>query len=164
MATWTVLSRSQARMDTRSQPGAAHFTKLLWVQGMYYLVTGIWPLVSIETFQLMTGPKTDHLPTGREADHWLVMTVGVLITAIAISLVVAAWRRRNPVEIAILAVASALGLTAIDVIYVARHVISPIYLVDAAGEAVLLAAWGYVLIGAMRPARVEDSHHAASSK
>src|SRR3954470_20255740 len=83
---------------------------LLWVQGIYYLVTGVWPLVSIETFQMVTGRKTDHLVTGREADHWLVMTVGVLITAIACTLLVAACRRKYPVEVAVLAVASALGL------------------------------------------------------
>src|SRR5437588_11278415 len=85
-------------------------------QGFYYVLTGLWPLVSIETFQMVTGRKTDHLPTGREADHWLVMTVGVLVTAIALALLVAAWRRQPYVEAAILAIAPALGLTGIDVI------------------------------------------------
>jgi hypothetical protein len=37
---------------------------LLWAQGLYYLATGVWPLVSIETFQRVTGRKTDHLVTG----------------------------------------------------------------------------------------------------
>src|SRR3954465_15699644 len=106
------------------------FTALLWVQGFYYLVTGVWPLVSIETFQLVTGPKTDHLPTGREGDHWLVMTLGVLITSVALALLVAAWRRQTSPEAAVLAVTSALALTGIDVIYVARGVIAPIYLAD----------------------------------
>jgi hypothetical protein len=118
---------------------------LLWVQGLYYLVTGIWPLVSIETFQRVTGPKTDHLPTGREADHWLVMTVGVLVTSIALALIAAAWRCRLSPEVVILAVASALGLTAIDVIYVARQVIAPIYLVDAAVEILFITAWAFLL-------------------
>jgi hypothetical protein len=121
------------------------FTGLLWVQGLYYLMTGVWPLVSIDTFQMVTGPKTDHLPTGRESDHWLVMTVGVLITAIGIALVVAAWRRRHPPETAVLAITSALGLIAIDVIYVARHVIAPIYLVDAVAEMLLIAVWTLAL-------------------
>src|SRR5437588_3811431 len=102
---------------------------VLWVQGAYYFVTGVWPLVSIETFQMVTGPKTDHLVTGREADHWLVMTVGVLVAAIAVAMLLAAWRKENPIEIAILAVASAAGLTGIDLIYVVRDVIAPIYLV-----------------------------------
>jgi hypothetical protein len=114
---------------------------LLWLQGPYYLLTGIWPLVSIRTFQLVTGPKTDHLPTGREADHWLVVTVGLLVTAIAVTLLMAAWRRAASLEIAVLAIGSAMGLTAIDVIYVTRHVIDPIYLVDAAIEVPLIIGW-----------------------
>lgn len=126
---------------------------LLWVQGVYYLLTGAWPLVSIETFQRVTGRKTDHLVTGRESDHWLVMTVGVLITAVALTLLVAAWRGRPPVEVAVLALASALGLTAIDVIYVARQVILPVYLLDAAAEVVLIVAWALVLWKEGAPAR-----------
>src|SRR5947209_5553459 len=95
----------------RAGPSPRLFTALLWVQGLYYFLTGVWPLVNIETFQMVTGPKTDHLVTGRESDHWLVMTVGILITAMAVALLVAAWRRQNPPEAAVLAVSSALGLT-----------------------------------------------------
>src|SRR3954454_15650036 len=112
-----------------------HFYRALcWIQGGYFFATGVWPIVSIETFQWITGRKTDHLVTGREADHWLVMTVGVLITAMAVPPLVAAWRRQDQLEMAVLAIAGALGLTGIDVIYVARQAIAPIYLVDAAAE------------------------------
>ena len=121
------------------------FTVLLWVQGLYYFATGLWPLVDIRSFQQVTGPKTDHLVTGLEADHWLVMTVGVLIMAVGFALLVAAVRRSRPVEIAALAVAAGVGLTAIDVIYVARQVISPVYLVDAAIEVLLVVAWSIAL-------------------
>src|SRR5712671_3487850 len=132
---------SQLHVPTASTAkGVSLATALLWLQGPYYLLTGVWPLVSIRTFQLVTGPKTDHLPTGREADHWLVMTVGLLVTAIAITLLVAAWRCQMAPEIAVVAIGSALALTAIDVIYVARRVIAPIYLVDAAVEVPLIAA------------------------
>jgi hypothetical protein len=127
---------------------------LLWVQGLYYFVTGVWPLVSIETFQMVTGPKTDHLVAGREADHWLVMTVGMLITAIAITLLIAAWQRRNSPELAVLAVASALALTGIDVIYVVRQVILPVYLFDTAVEVVLALGWVLIMIRQSRSGRV----------
>jgi hypothetical protein len=137
----TIAAAPAAGSPLPTEASSRWLTGLLWVQGLYYQVTGVWPLVSIETFQMVTGRKTDHLVTGREADHWLVMTVGVLITAIAITLLVAAWRRRTPPEVAVLAMASALGLTGIDVIYVARQVIAPIYLVDAAAEVVLIVAW-----------------------
>jgi hypothetical protein len=114
---------------------------LLILQGGYYLLTGIWPLVSIETFQMVTGRKTDHLVTGRESDHWLVMTVAVLVTVIGITLLVAAWTRRRSVEVVVLAVGSAIGLAGIDVVYVSRNVISPIYLADAVAEVVLSGMW-----------------------
>lgn len=128
-------------------------TTLLWIHGLYYLLTGVWPLVSIHTFLLVTGPKTDHLmaPEQAEIDHWLVMTAGVLITAVALALLTAAWRRSPSPEAVVLALGAAAGLTAIDVIYVTRGVIQPIYLGDAAVEVVLILSWLVAL--ARRPAR-----------
>jgi len=110
------------------------FTGLCWFQGFYFFATGVWPLVSIRTFKMVTGEKTDNLPTGLDADHWLVMGMSLLITSISLTLLMAAWRRTRTAEIGLLAVVSAAGLTAIDVIYVARRVILPIYLLDAAIE------------------------------
>jgi hypothetical protein len=114
---------------------------LCWFQGTYYLATGLWPLVSIRTFKMVTGEKTDNLPSGKDADHWLVMTVGTLITSVAITLLSAAFRRTQIAEVTILAVGAAVGLTAIDLIYTARGVIAPIYLLDAAIEVPLILAW-----------------------
>src|SRR3954463_2144625 len=84
-----------------------------------------------------------------EADHSLLMTVGLLITSISITLLLAAYRKTRVFEIGVLAVASAAGLTAIDVIYVARHVILPVYLLDAVIEVPLILAWCIAL--AARP-------------
>jgi hypothetical protein len=109
---------------------------LLWVQGLYYLATGVWPLVSLDTFEMVTGPKTD---------HWLVKTVGVLIVAVSLALLCGAWRKRTVAEVIVLALASAVVLTAIDVVYVTRGVIPPIYLLDAAAEVVLVGGWVAVL-------------------
>src|SRR5204863_6893437 len=117
-----------------------------WVQTSYFLVTGLWPLISIRTFIRVTGQKTDHLLTAREADHWLVMTAGVLITSIALSLLSSAWKRRAAAETITVAIGAAIGLTAIDIVYVYRGVIQPIYLLDAAIEIVLLMAWAVVLL------------------
>jgi hypothetical protein len=143
-------------VSTTTTPAAAHrfaarpiegasawVTGLLWLQGLYYFVTGVWPLVSIETFLMVTGPKTDHLqaPDPTNADHWLVMTVGVLIAAVGASLLAAAWTRNGTAPVVVLAIGAAAGLTAIDVIYVYRQVIAPIYLADAAAEVVLIMGW-----------------------
>jgi hypothetical protein len=105
---------------------------LAFAQAGYYLITGLWPLVHIGSFMAMTGPKRD---------LWLVRTVGVLVTAVALALAQAAWQDAITRPTATLASGCAAGLAAIDVIYVARRTIAPIYLLDAALEAVILAAW-----------------------
>jgi hypothetical protein len=105
---------------------------LALIQGVYFVLTGVWPLVSIRTFMKVTGPKTD---------LWLVKTVGLLVTVIGIVLLIGAAREQVSLEVLVLAVGSATALFAIDVIYVARRVIAPIYLLDAVLEAILIAAW-----------------------
>ena len=104
---------------------------LALAQGLFYVLTGLWPLLSIRTFQMVTGPKTD---------LWLVKTVGVLVAVIG-GVLLNASRRPLPPEAPLLAVGSAAGLTAIDVVYVARRRISRIYLLDALAETALIAAW-----------------------
>lgn len=47
--------------------------KVALVQGIYFLITGIWPLLSMKTFLLITGPKTD---------LWLVKTFGLILAVI----------------------------------------------------------------------------------
>src|SRR3954467_11691136 len=91
-------------------------------QGLYYAATGVWPLLSMRTFEAVTGPKTD---------KWLVKTVGLLVLAVAIALSVGAWRRNVHLELGILAISSCLFLAAIDAVYVAKRVIAKVYLVDA---------------------------------
>jgi hypothetical protein len=88
------------------------------------------------SFEMVTGPKIE---------HWLIKTVGTLIVAISLPLLLAAWRRRCPPEVILLALGSALGLTAIDVLYVLRETIPPIYLADAVAEVILIAAWATIL-------------------
>jgi hypothetical protein len=106
-------------------------------QGIYYFATGVWPLVSIRSFEAVTGPKTD---------RWLVKTVGVLVSVIGLVLVLAGRRRRVTPEATLLAAGSAAGLAAIDTIYATRGRISKIYLLDAVAEVALIAAW---VIGAL---------------
>jgi hypothetical protein len=76
---------------------------------------------------------------------WLVRTLGVLIGVVGLTLLLAGWRKRVTPEIVVLAVGGALGLTAIDVIYSLRGVIWKTYLLDAAGELVLVGLWAWAL-------------------
>lgn len=105
---------------------------LAWAQGLFYVVTGLWPLVSIGTFQMVTGPKVD---------LWLVKTVGVLITVIGATLLLGAWRRRVGAELAFLAAASAAVLAGIDLVYALSDRIWDVYLLDAVVEIGLVLLW-----------------------
>ncbi len=105
---------------------------LAYAQGGFYLVSGIWPLVSIGTFQQVTGPKVD---------TWLVKTAGALIAAVGLALASAGKHRRVTPEIPLLATGCTVGLTAIDVVYVARRRIAPVYPLDALAKVLLVAGW-----------------------
>jgi hypothetical protein len=111
-------------------------------QGLYFLGTGVWSLVSIETFQRVTGPKTD---------LWLVKTVGSIVSVIGGVLILAGIRQRITPEVTLLATGSAAALTAIDVVYVSKRRISPIYLLDAVAELLIIAAW--IFTGGQRSRR-----------
>jgi hypothetical protein len=126
------------------------YRAVLWTQGLYFSITGLWPLVDIESFQKVTGRKTDHLITGKEGDHWLVMCVGALITALAIGFLYAAWKGRRTTEVAVFALTSAFALTIIDIVFVARGTISTIYLIDAVAEVLLVVVWCVVLTQRIR--------------
>jgi hypothetical protein len=106
--------------------------KLALIQGLFYVATGVWPLIDIVSFQVVTGPKTD---------LWLVRTVGVLVTVIGAVLIAASRTRRVTPEIVMLAVGSALALAAIDLRYALAGRISAVYLADAAVEIALSVLW-----------------------
>lgn len=63
------------------------------LQAAYFLVSGLWPIVSRPTFEAVTGPKTD---------YWLVRTVGGLACVIGTTLGVASYRNRVSRELAVL--------------------------------------------------------------
>ena len=114
----------------------------LLVQGTFYVLTGVWPLLAMWSFELVTGPKTD---------DWLVRMVGLLAASIGLTLLAAAWRRRATPEVRLLAVASALSFAAIDLVYALTGRISAVYLLDAGIELLFAAA-----VGLARGAASED--------
>jgi hypothetical protein len=123
-------------VSNRNRPSSDRIVRSLFLsQGLYYILTGLWPLVSMTSFEAVTGPKTD---------HWLVQMIGLLAASIGASLVTAAGQPESfHVSVSILlAASSALSFSAIDVIYASNGTILPIYLADAAAEITLLAVLG----------------------
>jgi hypothetical protein len=101
-------------------------------QGVYYLLTGLWPWVHLGSFLAVSGDKTD---------LWLVQTVGALIAVIGAALCVAAYRHEDSWAITCLTLGSALALAFVDVFFVSQRRIPPVYLLDAVIEAGLIALW-----------------------
>ena len=98
--------------------------KAALAQGIYFIATGLWPIMHMRSFLAVTGPKTD---------TWLVKTVGGLIAAVGLALLVD--------ESKTLAIASAAALGAADAYFAGTGRISKVYLADAAVEAGLVCAW-----------------------
>lgn len=104
-------------------------------QGVYYAATGLWSLVDIRSFERVSGPKTD---------DWLVKTVGALVGVLGGGLIASALRGGPSRDLALTAAGSAAALAAVDVVYVGRDRIAPVYLLDAVAEAALVAGWALV--------------------
>ena len=115
-------------------------------QGIYFTATGVWPLLHMASFEAVTGPKVD---------KWLVRTVGMLVGIVGAVLVSAAARDRVTEEIVALGIGAAAGLGAIDTIYASRGRIAPIYLADAALEALIVGAWSRSRASGPRPTSYE---------
>ncbi len=105
------------------------------VQDIYFLVTGIWPVISMNTFIKITGPRMD---------LWLVKTVGLILATIGAVLIYPKSTDNINPPVILPGVGSALSLTLAEFIYVIKGVISPVYLADAFVEILFwwaLAAW-----------------------
>jgi hypothetical protein len=105
---------------------------LLRAQAGYYVLTGVWPLLDMRTFQAFTGPK---------ASPWLVKTVGALVAVVGVALESARRRDRIEFDTALLSFGSAAALCAVDVRYALTGRIAKTYLADGAAQALVLAGW-----------------------
>lgn len=108
------------------------------MQGIYFVVTGIWPLLNMASFITATGPKQD---------TWLVEMVGLLSASIGLTYIVASLRK-HPLPI-LLGYTVSVSFLIMDIVYVARDEMSRIYLLDAAIQAAFIIAATILLV--MRP-------------
>jgi hypothetical protein len=102
------------------------------LQGAYYLITGVWPILNRHSFEAITGPKID---------FWLVRTIGALLTVIGAVLSLAGLRRKTTPEVALLGMGAAASLGGSDLIYTARRRIRRIYKFEALPEFGLIGLW-----------------------
>lgn len=107
------------------------------VQGAYYVLTGLWPLVHMRSFLAVTGPKRD---------LWLANMVGVLAAAVGAALLVSAAGAQPGPTVVVLAMGAGAAFGGIEVVYAARRAIRSVYLADAAVQVVLIGAWVAYLV------------------
>jgi hypothetical protein len=104
---------------------------LALAQGAFNLAGGLWPLLSMRTFEAVYGPKSD---------KWLEYTVAGLLVTIGTTQILS--RREKQVQLSrVLGIGTAGTLLAVDLINVPKGRISRMYLQDAVCEMVFLAAW-----------------------
>lgn len=113
------------------------YKALLWIQGLYTLLTALWGLIDIDSFMAVTGPKND---------TWLVKTVSTVLLAIAVTLLAFIYVRTDPLPAILLGFFTSAGLAAIDFYYSGRKVISPVYALDGIAEVIFALVWIYLLL------------------
>lgn len=108
-------------------PNTAPFT-----QGVFYVITGLWPIVHLSSFEKVTG---------RKRDGWLAKSMGALVTAVGAALIVGSLEPRPSRTLTWLGMGSALALGVADLVFAKQSKAPRVYLADAAAEGAALATW-----------------------
>ncbi|XIE81523.1 hypothetical protein AB6O49_33970 [Streptomyces sp. SBR177] len=101
-------------------------------QGLFNVVGGLWPLVSLRTFERVYGPKTEDWL--QKASAGLLMSAGLSMLGAAKTPEGLRYARRT-------GIGTALTFLLVDLVYVPLGRMSPAYLMDAAKETGWLVAW-----------------------
>lgn len=110
---------------------------LLITQGVYYFVTGLWPLVFLNGFLVVTGSA---------ADLWRVKTVSLLILFIGLALLKGSAQKNNNQVINLLSVVSAFLLLFIDLYSLLNGAVSKIYMIDGFVQFTCIFFWLCIVI------------------
>ncbi len=101
-------------------------------QGTFNVVGGLWPIVSLRSFEWVYGRKTD---------VFLQKTVGGLLFSIGSIQLMASDSPEDVATARRLGIATALTLLAIDLVYIPKRHMRWTYWQDAACEIGWIAAW-----------------------
>jgi hypothetical protein len=105
--------------------------------GLFNIVSGMWPLVHLRSFEAVLGPKVD---------RWLVYTVAGLLVSIGSAQLFSTSNVVSLKQSRRMGIGCAVTLGAVDVVYAPRRRISRRYLVDALAEAAWIVAWAATVI------------------
>ena len=111
------------------------FRSILIVQSLYTLITGVWPLIHIESFIAATGPKDD---------LWLVKTVGAMLIPVSVALAAFIWINASKVPAILLGGLTAIVFAIIDFHFALSDVISNVYMLDGLLQLIFIAGWLWI--------------------
>jgi hypothetical protein len=128
------MKHAQHRLGNERANGAdeRHLAGVAVAQGTYFLVTGLWPILHIGSFEKVVGPKVD---------RWLVKTFGGLVAAVGATLVQGGIERSRLDASRTLGVGTALSIAMAEMVYVSKRRISAVYGVDVLAELGFVAGW-----------------------
>jgi hypothetical protein len=101
-------------------------------QGLFNIACGLWPSVSMSSYEKVYGPKTD---------RFLVRTVGSLLVGVGLNQLRAAARPEGLPYAKRIGTSAALTQFRLDLVNVVTGRVPPTYLIDAAAQAGWLYAW-----------------------
>jgi hypothetical protein len=101
-------------------------------QGIFYFISGVWPIAHYESFEKVTGPKID---------DWLVKTMGGMIASTGLSLIQGAVEKDSKSNLFPLGALPAFVLGTSAGYYATKGRISKIYFLDAFVEYSIVTAW-----------------------
>lgn len=101
-------------------------------QGLFNVIGGAWPIVSLRSFEFVYGKKRD---------IFLQKTVGALLLSIGCVQLVHSENSEAEAVVKSLGLATAMSLLAIDLIYIPRGEMRKTYIQDALCEMGWIAAW-----------------------
>jgi hypothetical protein len=113
-------------------PRRATGDTLALTHGAFNVVGGLWPIISLRSFEWVFGRKTD---------RWLQKTLGGLLVSAGVAQLMAAPTPEGRTHARLTGITAACTLLAADLVYVPAGRIRPTYLLDAAMEAGWIRAW-----------------------
>lgn len=105
---------------------------LAMVQGMYDLLGGLWPLLHLQSFEQVTGPKSD---------DWLVRSVAGILVVVGIGLLYDASHHRLAAGMRRTAAGISLVLALVALISSTAGWVSWLYFIDGLAHASFFLGW-----------------------
>lgn len=102
------------------------------LQGAYYMLAGLWPLVAPDHFMSFTGAR---------AELWLAQMLGALMAAAGIVLWQGTQQRCINASVPLLGVLVAMGLLGAELNYVSEQTLARSYLMEGVAEFAFLIGW-----------------------